>query len=100
MSTSLTSAFASFFQSLTGIGISLSMAILAVFQAILSLFQKLLQSVIELFQAFIKLGLGVFQGMFGFVTANFLALAVIGGGYYWYTTSQGRRGRVARKAGK
>jgi len=101
MSTTLISAFVNFFQSLTGIGISLFNSMLAVFQAILALFQQLIQNVIELFQAFVKLGLEVFQGMFGLVTANFFALAVVGGGYYWYTRSQGHQGgRGVRKMGK
>jgi len=97
MPTSLTNAFVNFFQALTSIGMSLSIAVLAVFQAILALFQQLFQNVMALFQAFVRLGLEVFQGVFGFVTANFLVLAVIGGGYYWYTTGRGRGARQTRK---
>jgi len=99
MSPTLTQAFSNFLQSLTGIGISLFNSGLAVFQAILALFQGLLQNIIQLAHAFITLGLDVFQGVLGFVTANFVILGVLGGGYYWYTNRQqgGRRSsRIAK----
>jgi hypothetical protein len=104
MSATFFQAFVNFFQSLTGIGISLLNSAFVVFQAIVALFQSLFQNSIQLVQAFIKLGLDVFQGVLGFITgesqppswascililvslANFLVLAVLGGGYYFYST--------------
>ncbi|KAJ4476728.1 hypothetical protein J3R30DRAFT_3221284, partial [Lentinula aciculospora] len=88
MAPTISSAFSEFMSALTSIGASLFNSLMAVFQAILAFFINVLSSTIQLFQSVLKLGIDMCQGLVGFVAANFLALATIGGGYYWYTTRQ------------
>jgi len=86
--------------SLSGIGVSILNAILGVFYAIFALGQTLFASVVQFGQSVLKLGMDVFQGVFGFVAANFFVLLIVGGGYYWYTQNQkgqgGKRGKSKR----
>jgi len=66
---------------------------MGVLYAILGLGQTLFASVVQLGQSVLKLGTDLFQGVFGFVAANFFMILILGGGYYWYTTNQKKGGR-------
>lgn len=58
-----------------------------IFGIVMSIFQAIwgvVQSVLVLAQSTTQLGLDVFRGVAGFVTANFLLIAVLGGVYYFY----------------
>jgi phage-related protein len=78
--TAITSSISTFVNALLGIALSIFHAISGVLQAVLNLIQSTIQ-----------LGLDLCQGVVGFVTANFLVIAVLGGIYYAYTQKQGRR---------
>ncbi|TBU35017.1 hypothetical protein BD311DRAFT_681325 [Dichomitus squalens] len=93
MSNSLGSAVANLLSSLTAIGASLINSIIAVFQAICALFQDVAVSILQLAQALVAFAAGLFEGVLGFVAANFLAILVVGGIYYWYTRSRTTKGR-------
>ncbi|KAK0473219.1 hypothetical protein IW261DRAFT_1504953 [Armillaria novae-zelandiae] len=99
MASTISSAFSEFFTTLTSVVMSLFHSILGVFQAMFALGKDTIGAVLQLGESIVKLGMNLFQGLFGFVTANFLALALIGGGYYLYTQKyQGKsRKTVARK---
>ncbi|PBL00852.1 hypothetical protein ARMGADRAFT_1006956 [Armillaria gallica] len=99
MAPTISSAFSEFFSALTGIAMSLFYSLLEVFQAMFALGKDTIGAVLQLGQSIVKLGMDLFQGIFGFATANFLALALIGGGYYLYTQKYQGKGRktVARK---
>ncbi|KAJ3736936.1 hypothetical protein DFJ43DRAFT_1048491 [Lentinula guzmanii] len=88
MAPTISSAFSEFINALTSILAGLFNSLMAVFQAIIAFFVNVFSSTIQLFQSILKLGIDMCQGLVGFVAANFLALATIGGIYYWYTTSQ------------
>ena len=87
MAPSITSAFASFLQSLSGIGVSILGAVIGVLYAFLALGQTLFASVVQLGQSVLKreckyldirslslmcriVGMDVFQGVFGFVAGT------------------------------
>ncbi|KAF9073771.1 hypothetical protein BDP27DRAFT_1416855 [Rhodocollybia butyracea] len=91
MAPSISSAVSEFVTALTNIFAGLFNSLMAVFQAILAFFMNIFGSAIQLFQSMLKLGIDMCQGVIGFVAANFVALAVLGGAYYWYTNSQGQR---------
>ncbi|KAJ3882310.1 hypothetical protein F5051DRAFT_468451 [Lentinula edodes] len=99
MAPTISSAFSEFASALARIGGGLFNSLMAVFQAILAFFMDVFGSTIQLLQSILKLGIDMCQGLVGFVAANFLALATIGGAYYWYTTSQRQKsgGVVAGK---
>ncbi|KAJ8487813.1 hypothetical protein ONZ45_g14199 [Pleurotus djamor] len=80
MAPTVASAFSDFFQSITATAGSLLNAIIAVFTAFLALGQEAITGVFNLANSFIKLGLDLFQGVAGFVMANFLMLTVLVGG--------------------
>ncbi|KAI8995341.1 hypothetical protein BD414DRAFT_479257 [Trametes punicea] len=86
---SVSSAIGNLVQSLAAIGASLLNSVFAVIQAIFALVQDLVASVLQLAQAFISFAAGLFQGVVGFVAANFFAVILVGGLYYWYTHRQG-----------
>jgi len=88
----ITAALSNFVQALASIVGSLLSSVLAVFQAILALGQELLSGVLQLVQAFVSFGTDLFGSVLGFVAAHFVALLVIGGGYYLYTQQGGRVG--------
>lgn len=112
MSPSVASAFSNFINAIVGISISLFNSIFAVFQAIIALGMNIIQSAVSIVQHMVTMVIGLFQGVFGFVvgssrslysffiilnvaTANFVALAVLGGAYYAYTLwGQQRRGSL------
>lgn len=83
--------------SVSGIGVSMLNAILGVFYAILVLGQTLFASAVQFGQSVLKLGMDLFQGVFGLVAANFFVLLILGGGYYWYTQNQKRQGGIGGK---
>ncbi|OJA21263.1 hypothetical protein AZE42_02537 [Rhizopogon vesiculosus] len=91
MSTIIT-ALTKFGQSLAAIGLSLLYSVLAVFQAVFALAQSTIENILKLGQSISTLVLELFQGVFGFVIANFAAIIVIGGGYYLYMLRQQGRG--------
>jgi len=91
MSTIIT-ALTKFGQSLAAIGISLLYSVLAVFQAVFALAQSTIENILKLGQSISTLVLELFQGVFGFVIANFAVIIVIGGGYYLYMLRQQGRG--------
>jgi len=85
---SIQAAFIDFIHALGSIGNALLGSVLAVFQASLALGQELFTAVFSLFNAFVQLFVGVTQTAVGFVFANFFAILIIGGVYYWYTNRQ------------
>ncbi|KAH7921952.1 hypothetical protein BV22DRAFT_1018301 [Leucogyrophana mollusca] len=94
----IASSLTNFLQSLTAIGVSLMYSVLAVFQAIFALGQELVGSVLKVGNSVVTLVLDLFQGVFGFVAANFVALGVLGGAYYLYTLrQQGKGPKVLQK---
>ncbi|KAK0233379.1 hypothetical protein IW262DRAFT_76652 [Armillaria fumosa] len=99
MASTISSAFSEFFSALTAISISFFHSLLGVFQAMFALGKDTIGAVLQLGQSIVKLGMDLFQGLFGFVTVNFLALTLIGGGYYLYTQKYEGKSRktVARK---
>ncbi|KAE9410792.1 hypothetical protein BT96DRAFT_912245 [Gymnopus androsaceus JB14] len=97
MAPTLSSAVSEFVNALSSIIAGLFNSLMAVFQAIIAFFMSIFTSTIQLFQSFLKLGIDVCQGVVGFVAANFLAIAVLGGAYYFYTNSQSQRSGGTRK---
>jgi len=98
MASSLAAAVSNFLQALTAIAASLVNSVLAVIQAIFALGAELLNGVLQLVQAFVAFGTDLFGSVLGFVAAHFVALLVLGGGYYLYTTrAQGGRSGSTKK---
>lgn len=85
---SVPESFFGFLGSVSAIGTSLLHALLAVVQATLGLGQELVTSIIRLVQALVELVINLAQSVAGFVLANFFVIAILGGGYYWYTKSK------------
>ncbi|KAJ6519605.1 hypothetical protein C8R45DRAFT_27825 [Mycena sanguinolenta] len=81
----IASSFADFLNAISAVVLSLINSVLAFFQAIAVLGKDIIGSGINLVQSFVALALGLLQGVYGFIAANFLAVIVLGGGYYWYT---------------
>ncbi|KAI0670130.1 hypothetical protein C8Q78DRAFT_1080027 [Trametes maxima] len=94
---SVSSAVGNLLESLAAIGASLLNSAFAVIQAIVALIQELLGSILQLAQSLLAFAANLFQGVMGFVVANFFAVAVIGGLYYWYTSRQGSNRSRSRK---
>ncbi|KAI0936064.1 hypothetical protein AcV5_004300 [Taiwanofungus camphoratus] len=82
---SLSSAVANLLSALTSIAANLANSVLAVLQAILALAQHFVGGLLQLAKAFVDFGTSLFQGVLGFVAANFVAILLVGGAYYWYT---------------
>ncbi|KAJ6627144.1 hypothetical protein B0H10DRAFT_1995654 [Mycena sp. CBHHK59/15] len=97
MTATIASSFSDFLKVLTGIAFNLFNSLLAVFHALLLLGKDILSSCVNLAQSFVALVLGLLQGVYGLVAANLLAIAVIGGAYYFYTSRQ-TKGRGKRRA--
>lgn len=72
MAPSIANSFSEFTTAVVSIVVGLFSSILAVFQAILALGQNTIEGVFKLGQSFVKLGLDVFQGVFGFATGAFI----------------------------
>ncbi|KAH7911236.1 hypothetical protein BJ138DRAFT_1006999 [Hygrophoropsis aurantiaca] len=89
----MTTALTNFLQSLMAIGTSLLFSILAVFQSFFDLGRESLSSILKLGNSIVTLALELFQGVFGFIAANFLALGVLGGAYYLYTLREQKKGQ-------
>ncbi|KAI0374402.1 hypothetical protein BV20DRAFT_977090 [Pilatotrama ljubarskyi] len=94
-SSSASSAVGNLIQALAAIGASLLNSVFAVIQAIFALVQELVSSVLQLLQTLVAFTADLFQGVVGFVAANFFAILLVGGLYYWYTHRQG--GTATRK---
>ncbi|GBE78129.1 hypothetical protein BKA93DRAFT_825946 [Sparassis latifolia] len=94
--TSVTAAVVQLSHSLAAIGVSLLNAVLAVLHAVLALGEQLLTSVLQLVQACVQFSGQLFQGIFGLVVANFFAILILAGVYYWYTSRQRGRGVVKK----
>ncbi|KAF8078366.1 hypothetical protein FPV67DRAFT_1663119 [Lyophyllum atratum] len=92
-SPSITSSVSNFVSAVAGIVMSLLQSVFAVFQAIFALGADIIHSVLSLGQHLVAMVLDLFQGVFGFVAANIVAIGVLGVGYYIYTQTQARRGR-------
>ncbi|KAI0768515.1 hypothetical protein BD413DRAFT_126975 [Trametes elegans] len=92
---SVTSAIGNLLQSLAAIGASLLNSAFAVIQAIVALIQEVVGSALQLVQAVVAFAADLFQGALGFVAANFFAILLVGGVYYWYTHRAG--GSKSRK---
>jgi len=94
----ITSAFSDFASSLSNIAFSLVNSILAFFQALFVLGKDFVGAVLQLGQSIVAFALHFFQGVFGVVSANILAIVLLGGGYYLYTTRQNKaRGKGSIK---
>lgn len=88
MSPTVASATQNFVNSVAAIFSSLVHSVLAVFQAIFALGKEIISAVVQLVQEVVSLGMQVTGGALHFVTANFFVLAILGGGYYFYTQKQ------------
>ncbi|KAK7064407.1 hypothetical protein R3P38DRAFT_3383018 [Favolaschia claudopus] len=71
MATSIASALTDFLNALTGVFFSLLNSVLAFFQAIAVLGKDIIASAINLVQSFVALGLGLLQGVYGFIAVPF-----------------------------
>lgn len=107
MAPTVASSLSDFLGAVSAIGVQLLNSVIAVFTAIFALGKDILGAFLQLGQSIFKLGVDLFQGVFGFVIgeqpvqnvvcfatdlnspANFFLLAIIGGGYYFYTQRQG-----------
>jgi len=98
MSPSVANAFSNFINAIVGIAVSLFSSVLAVFQAIIALGMNIIHSAVTIVQHMIAMVVDLFQGVFGFVVANFVALAVVGGAYYAYTLWGQQRSRGSIKS--
>ncbi|KAJ6509313.1 hypothetical protein C8R47DRAFT_1208500 [Mycena vitilis] len=96
MATTIASTISDFLNAISALFFNLINSVLAVFQAIFLLGKDIIASVIQLAQSFVFLVLGLLQGAYGFIAANLLAIVVLGGGYYFYTTRNAKQGK--RKA--
>ncbi|KAL4243188.1 hypothetical protein ABKN59_001002 [Abortiporus biennis] len=85
---SVQASFYDFSQSVAKILGALLNSLFAVFHAMLALGQQTVAGMFQLGHAIMRLATDLTQGVVGFVFANFFALLIIGGGYYWYTTRQ------------
>ncbi|KDR84779.1 hypothetical protein GALMADRAFT_82780 [Galerina marginata CBS 339.88] len=94
---SVVQAVTNFFSAIVGIFISLINSVLAVFQAIFALGVDVVNSVFSVVKHLIAMVTDVFSGVIGFIAANFVAIAVLGGGYYAYTVYQSRNRGGVRK---
>ncbi|KAJ7071238.1 hypothetical protein C8F01DRAFT_423675 [Mycena amicta] len=92
--TQIASAVSDFLSALTGLFFGLLNSVLAFFQAVVVLGKDILGTIVHLAQSLVALVFGLLQGVYGFIAANLLALVVVGGAYYFYTTSN--RGRKRR----
>ncbi|KAF8971548.1 hypothetical protein BDZ97DRAFT_1787055 [Flammula alnicola] len=79
-----------FVNSLMGIFVSLMNSVFAVFQAIFALGANIVNSVLAIMKHLVTMVMELFSGIFGFIAANFVAIAVLGGAYYIYTVYQSR----------
>ncbi|KAJ3498677.1 hypothetical protein NLJ89_g10186 [Agrocybe chaxingu] len=79
---SVTHAVSDFVTAVTGIFVSLFNSIFAVFHAIFALGVDVVSSVLTLIKQIIAAIMELFQGVLGFILANFVAIAVVGGAYY------------------
>ncbi|TFK41370.1 hypothetical protein BDQ12DRAFT_733661 [Crucibulum laeve] len=82
---SVTSSISNFVASIFGIFASLFSSVLAVFQGIFALGWDVIHTALTATQHVIAMVADLFQGVLGFVAANFVAIAVLGGAYYLYT---------------
>ncbi|KAH9964469.1 hypothetical protein BC827DRAFT_1187332 [Russula dissimulans] len=79
-----------FIASIVTAGTSLVQAVLALFHLGLAFGHFWFDQVVQFAQTCIQMGFDLFRGVASFVIANFFILAILGGGYYWWST----RGRA------
>ncbi|PPQ90458.1 hypothetical protein CVT25_014976 [Psilocybe cyanescens] len=87
---SIVHAATEFINAIVGIFVSLTQSVFAVFHAIFALGADVITSVLKVAQHLIAMVTDVFQGALGFIAANFVAIAALGGAYYIYTVYQAR----------
>jgi len=85
------SSLSNFVTAVPGIVVSLLQSVMAVFQAIFALGADIIHSAFCLGQHIVAMVFDLFQGVFGFIAANIVAIGVLGIGYYIYTQTQTRR---------
>ncbi|KAF8168316.1 hypothetical protein B0H34DRAFT_685078 [Crassisporium funariophilum] len=94
---SVVNAISNFAASIVGIFVSLFNSVFAVFHAIFALGADIVNSVLTVVKHMVSMVLELFQGVLGFIAANFIAIAVIGGAYYLYTVYQSKnRGTIGK----
>jgi len=95
---SVVNALTQFVNSLIGIFVSLCNSVFAVFHAIFALGADVVQSTFLVVKHLVAMVLDLFSGVLGFITANFVAIAVLVGGYFAYQQYQQRnRGGIRNK---
>ncbi|KAF9480467.1 hypothetical protein BDN70DRAFT_877613 [Pholiota conissans] len=93
---SIGSALSDFMNALMGIVISVSNSIFAVFHAVFALGADLVHGVFTIAHHLVAMMVDLFSGVLGFITANFVAIAVLVGGYFAYVQYQERNRGVVR----
>ncbi len=116
MSGGLVAAVSQFVNAVIGIFVSLVNSVLAVFHAIFALGVNIVQSTFAVVKHLVAMVAEVFSGVLGFITgaprcvlertcdaneecavANFVAIALIAGGYYAYTVYEKRNRSVVKQ---
>ncbi|KAF8203268.1 hypothetical protein BJ912DRAFT_943441 [Pholiota molesta] len=90
---SVVNALTQFVNSLIGIFVSLCNSVYAVFYAIFALGTDVVQSTFVVVKHLVAMFLDLFSGVLGFIIANFMAIAVLVGGYFAYVQYQQQRNR-------
>ncbi|CAA7264716.1 unnamed protein product [Cyclocybe aegerita] len=93
---SVTHAISNFVTAVAGVFASLVNSIFAIFHAIFALGVGVVNSALTVMKHLITIVMELFRSVLGFVLANFVAIAFVGGAYSVYTAYQGRN-RGARK---
>ncbi len=70
MASTISSAFSECLSAFTGIAMSLFYSLLGVLQAMFALGKNTIGAVLQLGQSIVKLGVDLFQGLFGFATGE------------------------------
>ncbi|KAF9557856.1 hypothetical protein CPC08DRAFT_639781 [Agrocybe pediades] len=85
--------------SIVGIFVAIFNSIFAIFHGAFALVGDVFGSVFTVASHLIAMVTNMFQGVLGFVAANFFAIAVLGGAYYMYTLYQNKN-RSTLRSGK
>ncbi|KJA25972.1 hypothetical protein HYPSUDRAFT_199213 [Hypholoma sublateritium FD-334 SS-4] len=91
-------AISQFLSGIIGIVVSLANSVFAVFHAVFALGADIVQSAFAVLQHLLAMVADVFTGVLGFVTANFVAIGLLAGGYYAYTVYEKRNRRLVKRS--
>ncbi|KIJ45739.1 hypothetical protein M422DRAFT_207101 [Sphaerobolus stellatus SS14] len=94
---SVVSAINELVNSIISIFTGLIHSVLAIFQAILGLGTNVVKSVVDLAQSMIKAVVDITGDTIGLLWGNLFIIAILGGGYYLYTTKSANRSSGSSK---